>query len=564
MNLAVGDYEKGSSCESRLDAESLREHQADPNWENMAHNRFSFFHRFNRWMEKMGGETRGIERVPEDERHDDSYWNSASMWLGGNLVIAAFSLGGIGITIFDLVFWDSVLVIIFFTLLGGLLVAYLSTFGPPTGMRQMVLSRYWFGYQGVRIAALINCVAAIGWSAVNTMASANVLHQINNGALPNFAGVLIIAFASLAISLFGYKVVHYYEKVAWIPNFAVFLVIAARMGMSKKFTFGHMASGSMEAASCLSFGSAIFGFAAGWSPYASDYTAYKPADTNRIKCFFWVLIGEAIPVMFACILGAAVSTGTIGDEHWASVSAEYSTGGLLRLVLVDNSLHAFGEFCMVVLSLSTIANNIPNLYTFALSAQSIFSWFRYIPQYIWVIVCTGISIAIAIPGISSFESFLSDFMNIISYWVAFYGGICLSEHFVYRRGMAGYNLSVYDNPRKMGIGLSAIFAGGCGIMGAVLGMAQPWYVGVIAKKIGDPKFGGDIGFILAFFFAFIALAATRWIEIKFDGGWSYPRLHPEDEVVSESYTEAVSVHNAGKTAGIGYDSSSPRDSISAV
>lgn len=561
MNLGVGDFEKGSAVDSHLaaDDQAVGHGHHHPDWVDDSHAQLAFFHRFNRWMEKMGGETRGIERVPEDERFDDSYWNSASMWLGGNLVIAAFSLGGIGITIFGLAFWDSVLVIIFFSLLGSALVGYLSTFGPPTGMRQMVLSRYWFGFQGVRIAALINCLAAVGWGAVNTMASANVLNQINHGALPNWAGILIIAFASLGISLFGYKVVHYYEKFAWIPNFAVFLVIASRMGMSKKFTFGHMGSGSVEAANCLSFGTAIFGFAAGWSPYASDYTAYKPSDTNRLKCFLWVFIGEAIPVMFACILGAAVSTGTIGDPHWAEVSEEYSTGGLLRLVLVDDSLHKFGEFCMIVLSLSTIANNIPNLYTFALSAQSITSWFRYIPHYIWVVICTGISIAIAIPGISSFESFLSDFMNIIGYWVAFYGGIGCAEHFVYRRGMKGYNLKVYNDPRKMGVGYSAIFAGGCGIMGAVLGMAQPWYVGVISRKIGDPKYGGDIGFILAFSFAFVALALTRWLEIRFDGGWSYPKLHPEeDDDVADSQ------HNLGKGAGIGFDSASGGDSASVV
>lgn len=29
--------------------------------------------------------------------------------------------------------------------------------------------------------------------------------------------------------------------------------------------------------------------------------------------------------------------------------------------------------------------------------------------------------------------------------------------------------------------------------GAVLGMAQVWYVGVIGRMIGDPEFGGDIG-----------------------------------------------------------------------
>jgi purine-cytosine permease-like protein len=31
-------------------------------------------------------------------------------------------------------------------------VCYFSTFGPRFGLRQMVLSRYWFGWHGVKIS----------------------------------------------------------------------------------------------------------------------------------------------------------------------------------------------------------------------------------------------------------------------------------------------------------------------------------------------------------------------------------------------------------------------------
>lgn len=38
---------------------------------------------------------------------------------------------------------------------------------------------------------------------------------------------------------------------------------------------------------------------------------------------------------------------------------------------------------------------------------------------------------------------------------------------------------------------------GFGVMGAVFGMAQVWYVGILGRLIGDPSYGGDIGFELA-------------------------------------------------------------------
>lgn len=49
-------------------------------------------------------------------------------------------------------------------------------------------------------------------------------------------------------------------------------------------------------------------------------------------------------------------------------------------------------------------------------------------------------------------------------------------------------------------------------MGAVLGMAQVWYIGPVGKLIGNPSYGGDVGFELAFSFAAVSYLALRYIE----------------------------------------------------
>lgn len=54
-------------------------------------------------------------------------------------------------------------------------------------------------------------------------------------------------------------------------------------------------------------------------------------------------------------------------------------------------------------------------------------------------------------------------------------------------------------------------------MGAVLGMAQEWFVGPIGKRIGLPQFGGDVGFPLAFTFSGGSYALLRTVEKKYFG-----------------------------------------------
>lgn len=68
------------------------------------------------------------------------------------MVVASFAIGVLGQSIFFLGFADAILVVLFFNLLGIMTVCFFSSFGPVFGLRQMVLSRFWFGWWGVKLS----------------------------------------------------------------------------------------------------------------------------------------------------------------------------------------------------------------------------------------------------------------------------------------------------------------------------------------------------------------------------------------------------------------------------
>jgi purine-cytosine permease-like protein len=112
------------------------------------------------------------------------------------MVVSSFAIGALAVPIFGLGFVDSLLTIFFINLLGTTPVAFFSTFGPKFGMRQMILSRFFFGYYGVKVIAVFNCLACLG---------AQLIHAVN-GNVPGYAGIIIIAACTFIITLFGYKV----------------------------------------------------------------------------------------------------------------------------------------------------------------------------------------------------------------------------------------------------------------------------------------------------------------------------------------------------------------------
>lgn len=68
------------------------------------------------------------------------------------MVVSSFAIGVLGKSLYGLGFVDAILVGIFFNLFGIMTVCFFSCFGPAFGLRQMVLSRFWFGWWGTKFS----------------------------------------------------------------------------------------------------------------------------------------------------------------------------------------------------------------------------------------------------------------------------------------------------------------------------------------------------------------------------------------------------------------------------
>lgn len=279
-----------------------------------------------------------------------------SQWLSANMVVSSFAIGMLAKPVFYLGAADAMLTVLFFNLLGTLPVCYFSTFGPRFGLRQMVLSRFWFGWYGVKLIAFFNVLACIGWSAVNSIVGAQLINTVNHD-VPGYAGILIISFCTLGITLFGYKIVHAYEFWSWVPATIIFLIVLGVFAHSGDFVAIPWGVGTAEMGSVFSFGASVYGFATGWTSYAADYTVYQPASQSRKKVFLFTWLGLIIPLFFTEMLGVAVMSATAlngGDNRYQAGYDASKTGGLLGAVLIYH-LGTFGKFCLVVLALTIIA-----------------------------------------------------------------------------------------------------------------------------------------------------------------------------------------------------------------
>lgn len=73
---------------------------------------------------------------------------------------------------------------------------------------------------------------------------------------------------------------------------------------------------------------------------------------------------------------------------WGEAYDRHGLGGLLGAPL--SAMGGFGKFLLVILALSIVANNIPNLYSFALTFQAYGKRAQSIPRFFLVILGTVI------------------------------------------------------------------------------------------------------------------------------------------------------------------------------
>lgn len=159
-----------------------------------------------------------------------------------------------------------------------------------------------------------------------------------------------------------------------------------------------------------------------------------------------------------------------------------------------------------------------------------------VPRFFWTFLSFAIYTIAAVVGRNHFAAIISNFLAVVSYWVTFFVVIVAEEHFFFRSlggRLGGYNLKDYDTPNKLPLGAAGMFAALCGVVGAVMGMANAWYIGPIAELLGDGN-GADLGFEVSFtiirlFFACKSLICT------IAGCCVHPRFLPTCTVVGDLF-----------------------------
>jgi NCS1 nucleoside transporter family len=472
-----------------------------------------FLSRGELWLdEKLHIETQGIDRIPEEMKRPPHLMNTFFMWFSMTCHVGTLPLGVLGPE-FGLTLNQSVSAIVVGTFLGALCTAYTGTLGPKTGLRQIAISRYSFGFWGAKLCSVLNVIVGGGFAVVNVVITGQMLSAVSDYTMTIAVGCVIVAIVSYVVSVFGFAMIHTFEKYSWIAAFILSCVLIGQAAPHVGASAPGFDSGLAFAGSWLSFMAICFSSSSGWCSIAADYYCNYPANTKSWKVFFLTLWGITIPTVFITVIGACIGNAALLNAYppYADAYENHGLGGLLREIY-----HPLGwsKFCLVILTFSVLGNNIAINYSSGLSLQLLGHYFHAVPRFIWSFLVALVVAVLAIAGKDHLSTIVSNFVSLLGYWTVSFTLILLIEDQWFRKRTGeGYNLEAWDQPSKLPIGAAAVLALLSGYLaGGVTGMSQTWYIGPIARYFG--AYGGDVGIYLSGVITIIVYTPARWYERK--------------------------------------------------
>lgn len=412
---------------------------------------------------------------------------------------------------------QSILIVIFGSILGGAVSGFCATLGAPTGLRQISISRYSFGWFPNKVVALLNTIQQIGWSSAGCITGGIALNAVADGKVSTALGIVIIAVCSLIISFIGIKAILPFERYAWIVYLIVFLIILGQTGSSADASRGTELKGAELSGTVLSLLAIVYGSSASWATAASDYYVLYPPNTSRTKVFLLTTIGVSLPTSFAMTAGCVVSSALNTRPTWNEAYTENGGSGLG--FLLQTALHpvGFAKFLLVLLVLSGINCNIINTYSAALSCQQFARPFARLPRVLWTLLCFAVILALALAGRDHILDYLENFLSLLGYWCTSYFVIVATEHFLFRRADVAhrYDLEGWNEPARLPLGLAASVSFLLGVVMWCMGMVETWFVGPVGGLIGES--GGDVANEMTFAATLVAYVPLRWAELRYFG-----------------------------------------------
>ncbi|MGY4650679.1 purine-cytosine permease family protein [Mycobacterium sp. URHB0021] len=366
----------------------------------------------------MSVETHGIAPIGEDQRYGTP-GRLFTVWFAPQVTMSGVFTGTLAIVL-GLGFWLGLIAMVIGTVLGSLVVGYLSTWGPRTGTGQVPNSRMAFG-GGVVLPAALQWLSSIAWDALVGLFGGEALAALLG--IQFWGAVLIVLGIQGAVGFFGYELIHRLQAVLTVVLFTTFVVFAVKLvGGHEIITQASVTGADLTGAFVLEV-TLAFSLAVSWASYAADFSRYLPADSSRARVFGFTFAGIALAYIFVQAIG--IAAGDLVAEQSVEGVRSVMGGGLL------------GGVTLLIIALASIGSGVMNDYSGSLALQTMGVRVRR-PVSAVIVTVLAFALILWLHAADTATRF-QDVLLLVSYWIPAFVSVVVIDWLLRIQGRASVN-----------------------------------------------------------------------------------------------------------------------------
>ena len=336
-------------------------------------------------------------------------------------------------------------------------------------------------YPNILISIIIILEVLI-FGILATVSGAQCLAAVRPGTLPVEGAIGIILVIGFVISFIGYRALHMVCEYIWIPSVISLLILAGCAG-SKLQT--QAAARSPGPAPYLATVAICASNMATWGTLVGDYACYMPPHAPRARIAFYCLMGLYVPFTVMMIFGSAIGGAISAIPRWSEVYAQESLGGVIGEILVSR-VGNFGKFILILLGLSIVTTSARDMYSMSLFTVAAVPWLRRVPRVLILCCAAGVMTGVAIAASRSFLPTLSTLVMLAGYMTGPTVCVFLIEYVYFRKAdPKQLDHAIWNDASALPSGIPAIISSTVPWVLITMSMDTAWYVGPIARRVGD-------------------------------------------------------------------------------
>ena len=383
----------------------------------------------------------GIDPVPSKHRILGAF-DYFILWSSLGVGLLVFSAGSF---LSDAPFYHALLAIILGSIAGSVLLSLTGKIGSDNAVPSFIGIRPAFGLYGSYLAAILNIIQLIGWTTFEILILSKAAQQLTNIHVTFVWNILF----GIIIALFGIFGPLFLVK-QWLSKFAIWIVYGSSIIILVTLLFQNLSIVIAETGKDMSFFVAldiVIAMPISWMPLVSDYNRF--AKTSR-GAFLGTLIGFSLTNIIFYLGGLLFGLTDISS------------------IIVSIQAILFG-FILLVMIVDEIDNAFADIYSAAISSQSIFQNLNQRHLIIgFSVVSTILATLISIEG---YEQFL---LLIGALFIPLFG-VLLTDYFVIKHGKYQNDMMYGNNLIK--VGYPAIIAWAIGaLLYYLLSQLSPIYI----------------------------------------------------------------------------------------